>query len=379
MAEKHRPELEALRQALKKRRERLTDIEALSWEFNEASHQVENLAEKIEGVKWKISEAMSLEIPEAERQKTIGALEDRLRCLEEEGRIWVEHGGLIEAVSLREGFPLLRGADLPPPPMRIHYYRFVDGQVIAEPWPEGSAEYQSRTYAKPWSNAALAALAKEPPERIERILATLQATRKDISNDPLSEQRGKWLAVLDSKIEDLHKIRSGEQPAEREEDSPDEGPSLAHRPSAGEIAGAMGSDPTVPEEGVGMKSSTQGDRGSNPPDSQAENEEADAEDDRSIPSSEFDPRPYGGKETCFVVSYSKAGLKGIRRLAMAMTHQAHVDYSKSSRIKYDSPIAWYDNDRMGFYKRLDRLRAEARKRGWWDSIPIDYQKRYMKS
>ncbi len=89
----------------------------------------------------------------------------------------------------------------------------------------------------------------------------------------------------------------------------------------------------------------------------------------------FNPRRYGGKELCIVVSYNKDGNRDVEKLARSLTHKAGVRY-KGGRYSYKTPLDWYENDRKGFNRHTYRLREKATEKGWWVDIPKDYHLKY---
>ena len=91
----------------------------------------------------------------------------------------------------------------------------------------------------------------------------------------------------------------------------------------------------------------------------------------------FNPRRCGGKELCIVVSYSKDGNRDVKKLAMALTHKAHIRY-QGKRYSYEKPLDWYENSRKGFNRHTHRLRKKAEEKGWWKDIPEDYHLKYTR-
>ena len=53
----------------------------------------------------------------------------------------------------------------------------------------------------------------------------------------------------------------------------------------------------------------------------------------------FNPRHYGNKELCIVVSYKKAGNRDVKKLAKALTHKAAIRYP-GKRYSDKRPLDW---------------------------------------
>lgn len=91
-----------------------------------------------------------------------------------------------------------------------------------------------------------------------------------------------------------------------------------------------------------------------------------------LPQPKFDPRKFGGKELCIVVSYKKAGKRDQLKLAKILKNKAHIEYPGAHK----DPVSWQNGNPQGFNNHLYRLRKKAEDNSWWESIPADYYLKY---
>ena len=89
--------------------------------------------------------------------------------------------------------------------------------------------------------------------------------------------------------------------------------------------------------------------------------------------SPFDPKRYGGREVCIVVSYGKARERNMRTLSRMLADKAHIKYE---RTRHRDAKSWFRENPAGFRDHVHQLRKRAKKKKWFGAIPTKYWESY---